>query len=268
MSNGVDISTNSYSKEFFGLVRQTARDSATQIVPIVIDLLQPRSVLDVGCGVGTWLQVFREYGIDDVLGLDGDWVKPEWLDVPNSLFRPADLTKPISPDRRFDLVVSLEVAEHIHPGSASGFVDTLTGFGDVVLFSAAIPMQEGTDHLNEQWPEYWARLFADRNYVVADCIRPAIWANPNVAWWYAQNTLLFVHERVLPSKPNLTEAVRITRSEQLSIVHPRKYMQVASYLIDLVNAADPANRSVSDAASTLFAATKASLARRFHGIGR
>ena len=63
-----------------------------------------------------------------------------------------DLAQPLQIDRRFDLALSLEVAEHLPPECGSEFVQTLTDLSSVILFSAAIPFQGGTDHLNEQWP--------------------------------------------------------------------------------------------------------------------
>lgn len=75
------------------------------------------------------------------------------------------------PRRNFDLAVSLQVAEHLPPSSAKGFIDSLAKLAPVVLFSAAIPLQAGAEHLNEQWPEYWAALFKTHDYLPIDCIR-------------------------------------------------------------------------------------------------
>ena len=106
-----------------------------------------------------------------------------------------DLAQPLQIDRRFDLALSLEVAEHLPPECGSEFVQTLTDLSSVILFSAAIPFQGGTDHLNEQWPEYWADRFDARGYVPIDCIRRRIWRNEDVEWWYAQNLMFFVRGR-------------------------------------------------------------------------
>ena len=115
---------------------------------------------------------------------------------------PRDLTQPISLGRRFDLAICLEVAEHIDEKRASDFLSTLTSFSDHVLFSAAIPYQGGTGHVNEQWPGYWARLFADKGYGCQDFIRKKIWNDSGIHYWYRQNILLFSkgaeHEEPLP----------------------------------------------------------------------
>jgi hypothetical protein len=92
-------------------------------------------------------------------GVDGEYVNIKTLAIPEERFIPYDLKRPYRIDRAFDLVVSLEVAEHLPADCAETLVDSLTGLGSVVLFSAAIPYQGGEHHINEQWPEYWIRLF-------------------------------------------------------------------------------------------------------------
>lgn len=99
-----------------------------------------------------------------------------------------DLTTSLKSDRLFDLVMSLEVAEHLDAKYAETFVDSLTNFGPVILFSAAVPFQGGEHHVNEQWPSYWEELFAKKGYVAVDAIRKHIWQNPEVEWWYAQKS--------------------------------------------------------------------------------
>lgn len=148
-----------YTGAFYKTHRDGSRRSARQIVPLVLELVQPKSVIDVGCGVGTSLSVFNQCGVEDFYGIDGDYVDRNILEIPEQRFFVSDLTEPIQLNRQFDLVVSLEVAEHLPDTCAEIFVDSLTKLGPVILFSAAIPHQGGTRHVNEQWPEYWARYF-------------------------------------------------------------------------------------------------------------
>lgn len=142
----------------------------------------PGSVLDVGCGTGEWLKVWRQLGVNDVDGVDG------WEETP---FRQHDLRRPLDLSRRFDLVESVEVAEHLPESAAGTFVDSLTRHGEVVLFSAALPGQGGKGHMNEQPPTYWANHFAQRGYEVFDMLRWRVWDDPRVAGHYRQNLLLF-----------------------------------------------------------------------------
>jgi hypothetical protein len=146
--------------------------------------------------------------------------------IPQERFFPWDLKTPLRMDRQFDLAVSLEVAEHLPSAYAESFVDTLTRLSPVILFSAAIPFQGGTEHINEQWPEYWAKLFRAREYAVIDCLRKKVWSNESVEWWYAQNILLFAHRGYLTSQPVLQHELQNTVAAQLSLVHPKKYLEV------------------------------------------
>ncbi len=204
-----------------------AQRSAREIVPIVLALVRPRSVVDVGCGTGAWLAVFQEYGVPEVLGIDGAHVPPELLEVPADRFLARDLARPLHLEQRFDLVLALEVAEHLPPSCAGTFVESLAGLGPLVLFSAAIPFQGGLHHVNEQWPTYWAGLFAAQGFVPVDCIRPRVWENARVQWWYAQNTLLYAHRDALASNPALRCAYEASAGRPLNLVHPRHYLGTA-----------------------------------------
>ena len=135
-----------------------------------------------------------------------------------------DISKKIKLNKNFDLVISLEVAEHLPTESADIFVDTLTNHGSIIYFSAAIPLQGGTNHLNEQWQSYWANKFKERNYSALDLIRPLVWTNKMVQACYAQNGIVYVREDKLDSLKSVLKNYSIpSELEQLSIVHPGIY---------------------------------------------
>jgi hypothetical protein len=137
--------------------------SAEVVIPVVRELLAPGSVLDAGCGLGTWLRVWQQNGVQDILGVDGtDDLPPGTRLISTDHFRAIDLRAPFNLGRRFALVQSLEVAEHLPRACAAGFVQSLCDHGDMVLFGAAIPGQGGHRHVNAQWQSHWARLFAKR----------------------------------------------------------------------------------------------------------
>jgi SAM-dependent methyltransferase len=218
---------NPYTSDFYVAHKDGSRRSAEVLAPIVIRLINPRSVVDVGCGVGTWLSVFKTVGVTDILGLDGDHLAQSQLEIDKDVFLAVDLTRRIQLERQFDLVLSLEVAEHLPEECASGFVESLTRLGPVVLFSAAIPHQGGTRHLNEQWPEYWASHFKNHGYEAIDSIRRRVWNDDRVEWWYAQNTVLFVDGEYLSRHQLLLRELQAAPSSiPPSLVHPRKYLDV------------------------------------------
>ncbi|QEH34353.1 hypothetical protein OJF2_28900 [Aquisphaera giovannonii] len=215
-----------YDSEFFsGHLAESLR-SARAVVPYVVSLLSPQSVIDLGCGVGTWLRAFEEQGVTSFLGLDGDYVDLDALEIPRDRFLPRDLTRPTGVTDRFDLAMSLEVAEHLPPEWAPHFVDELVGLSDAVLFSAAIPSQGGTNHINEQWQSYWRDLFVERGYRPVDCLRPRFWSDPNVTPWYRQNAFLYLKKSLLERRPDLQ-----AEAERLSVipfdcVHPELFESV------------------------------------------
>ena len=206
-----------YTRGFYKEIRNGSIRSAEVMVPLVLEFLLVRSVVDIGCGDGSWLSVFRKLGVDDILGIDGNYVPRDVLQIPLELFQVVDLTKPFSLGRTFDLAISLEVAEHLPAESAPVVVASLTRLAPVVLFSAAVPHQGGTNHLNEQWPQYWADLFARHGFVFCDVIRPRIWSDGNVEWWYAQNVFLAV------SKDRLSAYPKLECGKATPMVHPRMW---------------------------------------------
>ncbi|MGB9370213.1 MAG: class I SAM-dependent methyltransferase [Xanthobacteraceae bacterium] len=198
------------------------RESANCILGILSEYLQPASVLDVGCGLGTWLSVLQQRGITDVRGVEGKWLKTADLVCDSKLVQLCDLEAGFDLERRFDLIVCLEVAEHLSPAAAGRFVESLVRHAPAVLFSAAIPFQGGSHHLNEQFLSYWESIFAKHSFKPVDVVRGRIWLNQRVLWWLRQNTVLFAHQTLIDTNDKLGDAVRDPVGP-LSIVHPEIY---------------------------------------------
>jgi SAM-dependent methyltransferase len=205
--------------KFYEWMRVGSRRSAGVIVPFLMELLKPRSVLDAGCGTGSWLKVFQEQGVADFVGLDNEGVPQSLLEIAPHRFRAVDLSREFDLERRFDLALCLEAAHYIPAGSAGPLVACLTRHAPAVLFSAAIPGQGGGGQ-NQQWPEYWAEHFDAHGYACIDCVRPRIWHDPQVEIWYVQNALLFADRELLESRPELAEEHEHGRGRPLAIVHP------------------------------------------------
>lgn len=198
-----------------------------------------QSVLDVGCGTGTWLKVFRDsLGLFDILGLDGSYLDRGQLEIEESMFMEWDLRHPFDLGRGFDLVICLEVAEHLPESSAADLVDSLCRHSNRILFSAAIPGQGGQNHLNEQWSEYWQAHFLRRGYNLVDAVRPKIWNEEEVDIWYRQNIFLFLKQNDLQVGKH---------SIQMAEIHPelwRLKIEALSKLSEEVEGFDEGNAGI------------------------
>lgn len=208
-----------YSTSFFDRLDQQTAASAEVVVPMVLDMFDPASVVDVGCGRGVWLSFFQRTGIPRVLGLDGDWVEVDRLAIPRDSFRVTDLAGHWTLAERFDLALCLEVGEHLPESKSAALVSNLTQAAPVVLFSAALPGQQGTQHINEQWPEYWESLFRERRYLRIDPLRRQLWQDERVAWYYQQNLTIYVFEDVLNGDERLREEHRRAMASPLTLVN-------------------------------------------------
>jgi len=215
----VDASA-AYDTEFYKNLQAGSLRSARIVVPMILKMFPAASVVDVGCGIGTWLHAFAECGITDLAGYDGTYVNPTLLMISREQFHPTELRHQITFSRRFDLAVSLEVAEHLPENCAQHFTRLLTSAAPVVLFSAAIPGQGGSDHVNERWQDYWRALFATQGYQPLDCIRPAIRGYQDVEYWYQQNIIVYCSPEVLQMRPDLES---VPREVSLNLVHPKLY---------------------------------------------
>lgn len=238
-----------YSGTYYGRIHSGALRSAKEMVPAILEYVQPSSVVDVGCGSGAWLSAFIANGVRNVRGIDGAWVDPENLPFPSDRFLSWNLTSPLEVEETFDLVLCLEVAEHLNVEHARHLIESLVQLGPVVLFSAAIPGQGGNNHVNEQWPEYWARLFSDQSYRAVDCLRMRIWDNAKIDWWYRQNTIFYVAEDTL-ARYSLLQAEGEERPPYPEpLIHPRLQMwfdweQTRDHLQNQLNEMLPRNATV------------------------
>src|SRR6187431_869231 len=87
--------------------------SANEVLPFILEMFTPKSILDVGCGIGTWLTVAHKLGVEDICGLDTPFVNKDQMHIAEKHFIPTDLSKPFNIGRKFDLAICLEVAEHL-----------------------------------------------------------------------------------------------------------------------------------------------------------
>jgi len=220
------MSDRSYPRHFYAAMHEDDGDAPTRIVDCILSIVRPASVVDVGCGNADFLASFLRRGIEDIQGVDLP-IDPKLLRIPADRFTPHDLTKPFKAPRQYDLVVSLEVGEHLPESAADVLVDTCVGLGDIVVFSAAVPEQAGFRHINLQWQDYWAEKFRARGFVAVDCLRDRMWKDDGIPFFYRQNVLMYVREASLPKYTVLQTEHARTAQNSLSRVHPLFFMSKA-----------------------------------------
>ncbi len=223
------MTANIYDATFFDSFMENSSRSASAVVPILVNLIRPESVVDIGCGVGTWLQAFRQNGVGNVLGIDGNYVDLKTLKIPEDRFISMDLRNPVPIIQQyFDLAICLEVAEHLPESSAIRLVNFIASLAPVIFFSAAVPGQGGTGHVNEQWPDYWGRHFSEHGYKMVDVIRPKIWDMEQVDPWYCQNSFLYVREDKISHFPDLDGINSGYVGLPERIIHPELFRRFSS----------------------------------------
>lgn len=211
-----------YDRDFYKDHQNDTLRSAQVIVPLILEVFPVKSVIDVGCGTCAWLSVFQRCGVSAVKGYDVSRLSPEeyYID-PRFIVTGCDLSSTaFQIPETSEMVSCLEVAEHLPDSVSDHLVRMLTQTAPLVLFSAAFPEQTGVNHINEQPPWYWRKKFHNCGYIEIDYLRPRIWSDRRICWWYRQNVTLYVKPDYLQMNaaayelsvqyPELKEAQRLT----------------------------------------------------------
>lgn len=226
-----------FDADIYEVIREGTKRSAAAVVPILHDLISPERVIDVGGGEGWWAREFAVWGRCHVLMLDESveeqrdeiigrysGVRFDHIDLENDPLGTLNLAETAG---RFDLAISLEVAEHLSPPAGQRLITSLCALAPVVVFSAAIPGQGGHGHLNEQWPDYWARQFEDCGFKVSGALRWRLWGDVRVEPWYQQNLLVAIdRDRTPPDVLNYAGNELFGEhafDDPIRVVHPAFY---------------------------------------------
>lgn len=220
-----------YSQTEHEIYSDDSYRSAKKILAYLLDLFKPNSYLELGAGFCHWSRVAMDYGIDDVLAVDGPWTNLSAIHIDRSKFFVQDMEQEFDLGRRFDMALTLEVGEHISESSADIFVRTLTRHSDLIVFGAAIPLQGGFRHINEQWQSYWLSRFRSHGFRAYDIIRPRFWDDREIPYYYRQNPFLFIKSgrRELTTIADEEMAKVQEQYPIVDLVHPDKYIEMAQY---------------------------------------
>lgn len=128
----------------------------------IVDKIAPGSVLDAGCAMGFLVEALRQrdveaYGVDisdyAIQQVHPD-VKPYcWV---------GSVVEPFP--QHYDLIVCIEVVEHMSAAEAEQAVTNFCQHSDDILFSSTPFDYKEVTHTNVQPPEYWGELFARQGF--------------------------------------------------------------------------------------------------------
>ena len=191
-----------YDEQFFINNRAEGLKHAEWFVPLLVKVFNPKTMIDVGCGTGHFVEKARLLAID-AYGIEGATRAHMGLGTAPMAWE--DLRKPLPQQHpyrwgRGDLAICIEVAEHIEPEYADVFTDNLCLLSDTIVMTAAPPGQGGLQHVNEQPEEYWQMKMAacnynynvDRTADLAKGILRARYDGLHVATWF-KNIMCYTH---------------------------------------------------------------------------
>lgn len=152
----------------------------------------PKRVADLGCGTGRYCKIFESFDwkVDGYEGTEGI----SELGIYDNIHQ-FDLSSPISGvDTEYDLVVCLEVGEHIPQNKEHIFIDNVSKFTskDLVL-SWAVPGQGGKGHYNEKTNGYVINEFKKRGLFIRKRYSKVLRYYSTLRWF--KNTILVMERR-------------------------------------------------------------------------
>ena len=211
-----------YNKNFFDYIDNQSFESAKIILNELKKLISFNSVIDVGCGTGSWLRAAQTLSEKiNLIGIDGEYAK-NTFNCKEAKFISLDLEQNFMNkiDCKSDLVVCMEVAEHLKPTRSTTFIENLCNLSDIILFSAAVKHQRGTLHINEQPQSYWIDKFKKNNYSAYYLPRKKLWTNNKIIKtpYYISNSFLFIKDGNTNIK-NLNN-FKVKEDDVVDIVHP------------------------------------------------
>lgn len=195
------IETHIYDNKFFQNTIKLEAESAAQFVALILKYYHPKSIVDIGCGAGIYLNEFAKKGIKNLLGIDGSPAASEEFLLSKDKLIIFDLAQKYNFKEKYDLALCLEVAEHLEKHDADTLVKTISEASDNIIFSAAVCGQgpRSIGHINEQPPEYWIKKFKENNFIYLESQTEEMkreMKEKEVVWWIVNNLMVFKKKSV------------------------------------------------------------------------
>jgi GT2 family glycosyltransferase len=133
-----------------------------EIAERIMNDLAPSFVLDAGCAMGFLVHALRARGTE-AFGIDiSEYAISKALPEIKAFCRVRSVTNPLP--RNYDLIICVEVLEHLLPADSERAVANLCAFTGDILFSSSPDDYKEATHFNVQPPDYWADLFARHGF--------------------------------------------------------------------------------------------------------
>jgi hypothetical protein len=145
------------------------------------DIRRVKTIIDIGCGDGSYVREFRKNGFD-CIGLDGN---PLTSKIPYCQVMDFSINL-ISFFN--DLAICLEVGEHIPQEYEQFFIDNICRVSDNIILSWAIEGQGGLGHVNCRNNDYIIAEMKKRNFDYDAIATNFLRKNSTLPWF--KNTLM------------------------------------------------------------------------------
>jgi len=192
-----------YDSKYYSRHLVQYRDWEMSISRDIVSRYGIKSIIDLGCGVGSYLEGAHEMGIRPLLGLEINYNISRHFTPADILpyIKKADITQPLD-FGKFDCAWSIEAAEHIRTEGTEQFLENLCNSAErYVVMSAAPPGQKGTGHINLRPQSFWIKEIASRGfaYLPEEAEKTVeVWADWNrkkihkVPWYLYRNLMIFL----------------------------------------------------------------------------
>lgn len=150
-----------YTGRFFRRRIKKYHQHELEYAKIFYEAFKPKVVYDAGCALGSYLLAFKEKGCT-VVGWDKYYQNAKPYCDPHIIddLIEHDACQPLTVNRKSDLTLCIEVAEHIPPLSSQDLIRNICDVSnDYIIFTAAQPGQRGTGHINCRTKDFWRGLF-------------------------------------------------------------------------------------------------------------
>jgi SAM-dependent methyltransferase len=216
----------------------------------VVEVCQPSTVLDLGCGQGYFVKWLRDEKVE-AWGVEGENL--------GSLFRAPgyqiqqDLSQSFDLGKTYDLVMCTEVVEHIPEIYEDVVFDNIAHHTHrYLVFSGATPGQGGTGHINEKPETYWFACLVRRGFKLLHAASVQTRLSSTLDW-YVKNISIWELQKSEEDRLEKVETIAAQYSYHLSqAVSERKMIQAQQQVVDLRSQLHQAHTELHDSKTQLY----------------